>query len=64
MVGEGLALQKNLFYHLFRISANMETCDIVRSVPWLSWDAQATKISLTHSSPSASLTWTVDLFIQ
>lgn len=30
MVGEELALQKNLFYLLFRISANMETCDIVR----------------------------------
>lgn len=30
MVGEELVLQKNKFYHLFWVSANTETCDMVR----------------------------------
>lgn len=30
MVGEELVLQKNIFYHWFRISANTEACDMVR----------------------------------
>lgn len=45
MVGEELVLQKNIFYHWFRISANTETCDMVRMFLY-SWDAQAIKISL------------------
>lgn len=29
MVGKELVLQNNKFYHLFWISAHMETCDMV-----------------------------------